>query len=477
MEGRVTDASAKLSGHHVRDHELHRNTFRGAPTLLAFAAALQITIAMGSMAHDLGDVQPLIWAFAAAVGLVQCLFIAELAVNFPRRSGGTATYAHEAFGNRNGWLPALSSWAYWFAWIPGVAVNLILAADYLQATIFPHFNTIAISVIIGILLYIMNVYGLLLNIRVSVILVVLAAVPLATLLLAPLARPSLFHGTYVWPLHFPGAHDFPIGSVIKWLFVATWSAYGAEMASTIFAECRTSRRIIIRDMSISGVACLTVFSLVPLAMTGMVGAHGLGSEPTTVFLVPAHAVLGRAGVTITGLMLASALIVGAQAFIISSSRTLYQMSLDGYIPRIFQRVNRFGVPFNTVLCDATVIALLVGIFGTNVINVVASANSGYLLVFIILPLGYVVIRRRSNRIGSVAVMPRWMTPIALVLAVFNAVLLIAGAALWGPQIWLTGVAVLVAIFPLMLVRRLQERRDQRLRAGNSRRIGGSVGHK
>ena len=471
----MTDVGARLSGHHAQEHELHRNNFWGAPILLALAAALQITIAMGSMAHDLGDVQPLIWAFAAAVGLVQCLFIAELAVNFPHRSGGTATYAHEAFSDRNGWLPALSSWAYWFAWIPGVAVNLILAANYLRATILPHFNTIAVSVVIGVLLYLMNSCGLLLNIRISVILIVVATAPLATILLAPLARSLLFHGTYVWPPHFPSAHGFPIGSLIKWLFVATWSAYGAEMGSAIFAECRTSRRTIMRDMSISGVACLTVFSLVPLVMTGIVGARGLGKEPTTVFLVPAHAVLGRAGVTITGLMLAAALIVGAQAFIISSSRTLYQMSLDGYIPRIFQRVNRFGVPFNTVLCDAAVIALLVGIFGTNVVNVVASANSGYLLVFVILPLGYVVIRRRGAETGSVTVMPRWMTPVALALAAFNAVLLIAGAALWGPQVWLTGLAVLGAVFPLMLARRLQDRRDRHLRTGNARRSDRSVG--
>jgi amino acid transporter len=166
---------------------------------------------------------------------------------------------------------------------------------------------------------------------------------------------------------------------------------------------------------------------------------------------------------ITGLMLAGALIAGAQAYIISSSRTLYQMSRDGYMPRMFQRVNRFGVPFNTVLCDATVIALLIGIFGTNVVNVVAAANTGYLLVFIILPLGFVIIRRRRSRAGDALVMPGWMTPLALIFAAFNAVLLVLGAALWGTRIWLTGAVVMTAVLPLMFLRAGEDRRARRNR--------------
>lgn len=473
----MADASIRLSGPGISNYELHRNNFWGAPILLALAAALQITIAMGPMAQDLGNIQPLVWVFAAAVGLIQCFFIAELASHFPHRSGGTATYAHEAFGDRIKWLPALSSWAYWFAWTPGVAVNLILASDYLHATVLPHFSTIASSLVVGLILYGANARGLLFNVRISALLIILATVPLAILLMAPLARPTLFHAVYAWPPHFPASrgavHGFPAGLVVKWIFVAAWSAYGAEMSSTIFAECRTSRRTIMRGMSISGIACLASFSLVPLVMTGIVGSHELGNEPTTVFLVPADAVLGRAGVSVTGIMLAAALIVGAQAYIISSSRTLYQMSLDGYLPRMFQRVNRFGVPFNTVLCDAVVIALLVAVFGTNVVNVVASANSGYLLVFVIMPVGYVIIRHRRRRADEALIMPRWMTPLAVVLAAFNGFLLIAGSALWGTGIWLTGTLVLCAVFPLMVVRRHEERRDRTLRGSASSRDRGA----
>lgn len=458
----MADAGTRLSEGTSRG-ELHRTASWRSSVLLAVAAALQITVAMGPMADQVGNIQPLIWAFAAAAGLVQCLFIAELATHFPHRSGGTATYAHEAFGGRNRWLPALSSWGYWFAWTPGIAVNLILAASYLRATIAPHVSTVALSLTLGAALYAVNARGLRLNVRITATLIVLTALPLAALLMAPLVDPSLFHGGHVWPLHFPAGHGAPASLVIKWLFVATWSAYGAEMGSTIFAECRASERAAVRGMAVAGTACLVGFTLVPLVMTGIVGARGLSANPATVFLAPARIVLGGAGAMITGLMLAGALIAGAQAYIISSSRTLYQMSRDGYMPRMFQRVNRFGVPFNTVLCDATVIALLIGIFGTNVVNVVAAANTGYLLVFIILPLGFVIVRRRRSRAGDALVMPGWMTPLALIFAAFNAVLLVLGAALWGTRIWLTGAVVMTAVLPLMFLRAGEDRRARRNR--------------
>jgi amino acid transporter len=436
--------------------------------MLAIAAGLQITVAMGPMAAELGNVQPLVWAIAALIGLVQCFFIAELAVYFPRRSGGTATYAHEAFKERAGWLCALSSWAYWFAWTPGVAVNLILAASYLRSSFFPHASTLLIGLVLGVILYALNGCGISINVKVSATLIVLTAIPLVLLVLAPLYEPSLFHVAYVWPVRFPASHGSAAEQVIKWLFVAAWSAYGAEMSSTIFAESKAAGSAIVRTMVIAGLACLVAFTVVPFVMTGIVGAGGLGSDPSAVFLVPAQAVFGSAGAKITGLMLAGALAVGAQSYIISSSRTLYQMSRDGYMPRFVSRVNRFGSPYGGIFFDATVIALLIGIFGTNVINVVAAANVGYLVVFIILPLAFVVIRLRRSSAGGELAMPRWMTQVAVLFAIANAALLLIGGIIWGTKVWLTGVVVLLVFFPLAMVRRREDARRRRSEVSQAR---------
>jgi hypothetical protein len=148
-----------------------------------------------------------------------------------------ATYAQEALGQRTPWLAGLSGWGYWFAWTPGIAVNLILAADYLAATILPGVNTLALSLAIGVALCSLNALGLRHLMRVATVLMVLAGFTLVALLAAPAVQPSLFSAVGVWPLRAPeSANASTVELFIKWFFVATWSAYGAELAASIVSE-------------------------------------------------------------------------------------------------------------------------------------------------------------------------------------------------------------------------------------------------
>jgi amino acid transporter len=172
---------------------LHRSVTWRSSLLLAVGAGLQVTVVMGAMAGELGNLHVLVWSGAALIGLVQCFLIAELAGNAPHRAGGVATYAQEAFGSRAPWLAALSGWGYWFAWTPGIAVNPILAAEYLHSTITPWADETALSLGIGAALYGLNTLGLRHLVRVSAVLMVLAGATLLALLVTPLAQPSLFH--------------------------------------------------------------------------------------------------------------------------------------------------------------------------------------------------------------------------------------------------------------------------------------------
>jgi amino acid transporter len=445
---------------------LQRSVSWRSLVLLAVGAALQITVVMGAMAGELGNLHVLVWAGAALIGLVQCFFIAELARHAPHRAGGAATYAQEAFGGRVSWVAALSGWGYWFAWTPGIAVNLILAAEYLHSTVAPGVNTVLLSAAIGVVLYALNTLGLRHLMRVSAVLMVLAGLTLLALLVTPLLQPSLFDAGELLPLSPPpDAEASTWELLVKWFFVATWSAYGAEIAASIVAELREPAAKVMRAMVTAGLVCLAAFAVVPIVMTGIVGAGGLGESPSTVFLAPAEAVFGDAGRLIVGVMLACALILGAQAYIIASSRTVYQLSQDAHLPRVFTRVNRFGVPVMSIFCDAAVIAVLLIIFGADVVNVVAAANIGYLVVFVLMPLSFVIVRLRRRRAGLPSVLhPAW-TWIGVAVVAINALLLVVGAALWGVQIWLTGLIVMTLIFPLIWWRRWRDRVDADRRRG------------
>ncbi|HSZ69049.1 MAG TPA: APC family permease [Solirubrobacteraceae bacterium] len=427
--------------------------------VVTLGAALLVTVSLGPMAQELGTVSPFIWLVAAAIGALQCLLLARLAASLFDRAGGTATYTHSAVGRSLPIFGAISSWSYWFAWTPGIAVNLILAATYLRETVWPSLGTLPFALVLGGVLYAVNGLGLKISMRVATVAAAAALIPLAAIFAGALVQPSLLHLSYLYPVAVP-SHAWRSantwGLLVKWLFITAWSAYGAEMASTIVAEMCDAESRAARALHVAGGVGLVSFGLLPFLMLALVGAHGLTEDPLVTFLPVAEAVFGSIGRTVVGVMLTAALILGAQAFIVGSSRTVYQMTRDGYMPRQFAFTTGRGVPVGSMLWDGTVIVVLLLIFGTNVVNVVAAANVGYLVVFVLMPLAFVVLERNS-RGGAHILAARPMTWLALGLAIFNALLLIVGGIQWGGKVMFTGIVVIALIVPISAIRRAQDR--------------------
>jgi amino acid transporter len=438
---------------------LARTVTSRSSLVVTLGAVLLVTVSLGPMAQELGTVSPFIWLFAAMVGGLQCLLIGRLAARLPGRAGGTATYVHSAVGQSAPILGAVSSWGYWFAWTPGIAVNLILAATYLRATLWHGLDTLEFALALGVLLYFLNSLGLRVSMRAAGIVAIAAIVPLAAIFTAGLLQPHLLRISHLRPVVVPRHPWSSAGTwllISKWLFVAAWSAYGAEMASTVVAEMRDADRHAGRVMHIAGAIGLVAFGLIPFLMLALVGLQRLTAEPLVTFLPVAQAVYGHAGRTIVGIMLTAALVLGAQAFIVGSSRTIYQMTRDGYMPRQFASTNRHGAPVGSMAWDGAIIVALLLIFGTNVVNVVAAANVGYLIVFVLMPLAFFAVETR-HAIGR----RRLAVPaaaLAIGLSAFNAVLLVVGGLQWGSSVMLTGIAVMVLIVPIAILRRVQDRR-------------------
>jgi amino acid transporter len=431
-------------------------TWRSA-VVLALGTALLVIVSVGPMSAEIGTATPLVWLGIALVGALQCRLLSDLARRYPDRAGGTPVYAHAVLGRRNPLFGALSSWGYWFAWTPGIAVNLILAATYLEATVLSGVNVLGLAVAIGAVLYVINGLGLEPSMRVAACLACVAVVPLLISIGGVLLQPSLIDLGRLSPISVGDASGGDAWLLIaKWAFVAAWSAYGAEMASTIVAEMRAGAEEVPRAMFVAAAVGLVGFGLMPFLMIGVVGVEGLGSDPMVAFLPFAEAIWGGAGRTVIGLLLTSALILGAQAFIVGSSRTVFQMSRDGYIPRAFSAVNGRRVPIGSLALDSAVILALLLFFGTNVVDVVAAANFGYLVVFVIMPIAFLALQARTADRRSPRALA--LSALAVFLIAFNAVLLIVGGAQWGSKVMVIGSAVMLLIIPIALLRRWQDRR-------------------
>lgn len=431
-----------------------------------------VAVSLSSMAAEIGNISIWVWVATAVIGGVQCLLIAELTSRFPERAGGTPQFAYRAAPGGSPTLGALSSWCYWFAWTPGIAVNLILAATYLKGLFWPGMNAVLLAFLIGATLYTVTALGLRLSTVVNAGLAVLAVGVILIIVAGPALRPSAFDVAQIAPPRLPASapHDTTsvLGLVLKWGFVATWSSYAAEIASTVCSEIRRPERYMKRVMSMSAVICFVAFAAVPIALFGLVGVTGVQQDPFAVFAAAGGVVLGSTGKLIVGLGLAAVLILGAETFIIGSSRTIYQMAQDGHLPRVFATINKRGAPVGSIAWDAVVIGIMLVVFGTQVVNVVAAANFGYLIVFVLLPIAFLVLRRHpGGRPGSFRLSKPFVA-VAVLLALFNAVLLVGGGMQWGPAVVLVGVGVSLLIVPLSLVtHRVRDRRAARTPATES----------
>lgn len=407
-------------------------TWRSA-VVVAFATTLLVMVSLGPMAEELGNLSTLVWLVTALIGALQCLLITEFARAFPDRAGGTATYAHEALGQVSPRLSALSSWCYWLAWTPGIAVNLILAAGYIQSAAGLPDRPIEGAVILGVLLYGFNARGLHSSMSLAGVLAVFAAIPLAAITVGLLFQPSLLSWDRLVPLVVPaGDGDTSTGALLlKWAFVGAWSAYGAEMASTVVAEMRDVARTIRKAMLAAAAVGVAGFGLLPILLFLAVDLERMVEDPALAFRPLAQAVLGTWGGEVLVVMLAAGLILGAHAFIVGSSRTIYQMALDGHVPMCLAQVNRFGVPIGSIGCDAAVILAVLLLFGDGVVEIVVAANVAYLVVLVLLPMSYLYLTRPGNRTRMTRPLPgRWRL-LALVLLVTNLVVLVLGGAQWG----------------------------------------------
>ncbi|WP_225828636.1 APC family permease [Streptomyces naphthomycinicus] len=420
--------------------------------LVATGGSLMVVVSLGAMAAELGNVSIWVWIATAALGGAQCLLIAELAARFPERAGGTAQFAYRVRPQGSPTLGALSAWCYWFAWTPGIAVNLVLAATFLRDQWLPGVSPILLAFAIAAVLYFVTAMGLKLSTVINGVLALVAVAVVVVIVLSPVARPHAASMSQVFPSAMP--HDSGHGPgaqaalIAKWSFVATWSSYAAEMASTVCAEIRQPERMMKRVMSTSAVICFVAFAAVPIVMFALSGVKGVQEDPFKVFAHAGHVLLGSTGETFVQIGLTAVLVLGAETFIIGSSRTIYQMARDGHLPQAFGKINKRGAPVGSIVWDAAVIGLLLVVFGTDVVDVVAAANFGYLAVFVLMPIAYLVLRRHpAGRAGSFR-LGRWAGVLGVALCAVNLFLLLYGGAQWGGSVMLIGLCVSLLILPI-----------------------------
>ena len=222
------------------------------------------------------------------------------------------------------------------------------------------------------------------------------------------------------------------------LYIAAWSTYGFETAVCYTRELKDPRRDTFRAIFYSGLLCVVFFFLIPFSFQGVLGTSGMLATGIVDGTGIGEALGNMAGggpviTQIFVILMILALFMAIMTALAGSSRTLYQGSKDGWLPKYLSTVNDKGVPSKAMWTDFAFNVFLLALASdvAGYFYVLAISNVGYILFnFLNLNAGWIH-RIDSAHMDRPWKAPTWLIGVNTVLAFVNALFLGAGAKVWG----------------------------------------------
>ncbi len=454
----------------------------GTPVLVLFS--------IGAVASAAGNISAGIWILSMFIGFVQCFTYAEISGLFPKKSGGASVYGAVAWVPYGKMLGPISVWANWFSWSPVLAIGSGLAAGYVLNLLFPADSlirtwqvtlfdlsfikegvvvrlnaTFFLGLALMLTVFTIQHRGILKAARVQMIIAIAVLLPLLLVGIVPLLTGDIQTQNFTpfvpltidaagKPVH--GAWDMVgMTTLMACLLLAAWSTYPFETAVCYVSEFKNPGYDTVRALVYSGLLCILFFTLVPVAFQGYLGLDGLldpgiydgtGVGQVMVRMVGAGPVLGN--VIIATLTLSICLVV--MTAMAGSSRTLYQGSHDGWLPKYLSRVNTHGAPVAAMWTDLAVNTVLLSI--SDYVFLIVLANTTYMIfVFLNLQAGWLHRIDRPNQERPYRA-STWLLAAGAVCGFLNLLIMGWGADFWGQRVLLTSLLIVAGIIPIFAYR-------------------------
>lgn len=471
-------------------HTLHRElNWQGAFWAISGVPA-GVLLTMGGVATVIGQPAWIVWIASVLMGFVQSFVYAEIAGLYPHKSGGASVYGAAAWLPYSKFVAPISVWCNWLAWSPVLALGTSLAAGYVVTSLFPQHAAInqwrvelvdlsfvrpgltlrinLVSIIAaGFLLvtFFLQHHGAARAARAQKILALVCLSPLVFVGLMPFITGDLPSDRLfpLLPLVRDAAGHIDFGTwnaagitlLMGAMFGAAWSTYGFEGAVCYTREFRNPATDTYKAIVSAGLLCIFIFSFVPLSFQVSLGLYEILSpgihDGTGVALALTKIVKG--GVLISNVIIVI-LILGLLLIVMSSmlgsSRTLYQASVDGWLPRYLSRVNRYGAPTAAMWTD--LVFNLILLLASDYFAVLMVSNVCYLFfIFLNLQAGWIHRLDRPNWPRPFRA-PTWLLMTGAALGYVNMALVGAGADVWGAGTLRNGLIATALILPVFVFR-------------------------
>ena len=310
-----------------------------------------------------------------------------------------------------------------------------------------HFNsTFVIGAILMLMIFAIQHRGIASTATAQKWLAIIVLVPLLLIGLVPIFNGSIDYTNVTGILPPSAAYSGVDGAwdIGGWtlflgaLYIAAWSTYGFETAVCYTRELKNPKTDTFKAIFFSGLLCCVFFFLIPFTFQGVLGQEGMLATGIIDGTGVGEALGNMAGggpviTQIFVILMILGLFLAIMTAMAGSSRTLYQGSRDGWLPKYLTHVNKNGAPTGAMWTD----------FGFNLfLLALASDVGGYFYVLAISNVGYILFNFLNlnagwiHRIDSAHIERPWKAPAVLigintVLAFVNALFLGAGAKVWG----------------------------------------------
>jgi amino acid transporter len=483
----------------------------GVPALVLFS--------IGGIAGTVGVPAFAVWTVSIFMGMIQSFTYAEIAGLFPNKSGGASVYGAAAWLKYGKFIAPLSVWCNWFAWSPVLSLGSAIAAGYIMdyiehapsadaiqaaiaaakaagttldeagatAQLMPIHNwslasfnvfglvnvsigwTFIIGAVLMLIAFAIQHRGILGTAKVQTVVGLVIVITLLIVGVVPFFNGN-FHSENFSPfVPLAAAYAPDPGTwnnagwtlVLGGMFIAAWSTYGFETAVCYTSEFKNPETDTFKAIFYSGLLCIVLFILVPITFQGYLGVKGM-LDPgvvagTGVASVMADMVGGTGAAfhsIMVALMIASLILIIITAMA-GSSRTLYQGSVDGWLPKYLSHVNHHGAPTGamwTDLCFNLILLTFAASDATAYYFILAVSNCGYIIFnFLNLNAGWIH-RMDAGHVRRPYKAPTIILALGAIFGYVNAAFMGAGAKVWNPHALWYGLGFAALIIPVYAFR-------------------------
>ena len=195
-------------------------------------------------------------------------------------------------------------------------------------------------------IFLVNYRGLGNSAKLAYVLAFVSLGPLLTITVSPFIT-GTFHISNITGSWLPvgWSWDFPHILFLLGIFgMAEWSACASEAAAVYGPEYKKPRTDLPKALLICGIICFLTYSSIQTAATGTLGISGILADRLSPLFPLAQATFGSIGLYITVLMLIAAMVLLIQMSSLTAARAMHSMAIQGNLPSIFGKTNKYGTP-------------------------------------------------------------------------------------------------------------------------------------